>query len=65
MKKTLLKRLAAFLALCMMFPAAADATQEKIDQVQDEIQRRPRRKRTAFLRRLAAWKETLPHSMIS
>lgn len=38
MKKTLVKRLAAFLALCMMFPAAADATQEKIDRVQDEIQ---------------------------
>lgn len=38
MKKTLVRRLAGVLALCMMSPMAIYATQEKIDEVQDEIQ---------------------------
>lgn len=38
MKRTLIKKFAGFLVLCMLFPMAVYATQEKIDQVQDEIQ---------------------------
>jgi spore germination cell wall hydrolase CwlJ-like protein len=38
MKKTLMKRLAGFLVLCMIFPMAVYATQEKIDKVHDEIE---------------------------
>ena len=37
MKKVLIKRLAGFLVLCMIFPMAVYATQEKIDKVHDEI----------------------------
>lgn len=38
MKKTLITRLAGFLVLCMIFPMAVYATQEKIDKVHDEIE---------------------------
>ncbi len=38
MKKVLIKRLAGFLVLCMIFPMAVYATQEKIDKVHDEIE---------------------------
>ena len=38
MKRKLIKKLAVILILCMLFPMAVYATQEKIDRVQDEIQ---------------------------
>lgn len=38
MKKKLITRLAGFLVLCMIFPMAVYATQEKIDKVHDEIE---------------------------
>ncbi len=38
MKRTWMARLAGFLIVCMVFPMAAYATQEKIDKVHDEIE---------------------------
>ena len=38
MKKALITKLVGFLVLCMIFPMAVYATQEKIDKVHDEIE---------------------------
>lgn len=38
MKNKFAKKLVIVLSMCMLFPMAANATQEKIDEVQDEIQ---------------------------
>lgn len=38
MKRTFIKKIAGVLVLCMLFPMAVYATQDKIDRVKDEIQ---------------------------
>ncbi len=61
MKKAFLKKLAFFLVLCAMFPIKADATQQKIDKVQEGIndlkQQEEEAQQISLRKRREAWKE--------